>query len=82
LKNVWPFERKNLMSFSLNKLSQNKIEAYIGILVRMDMQSKNILDGNIWDSIHDLSVSISKNKLPNPMPLELSSFFTFSLNSK
>ncbi len=63
LKNVWPFERKNLMSFSLNKLSQNKIEAYIGILVRMDMQSKNILDGNIWDSIHDLSVSISKNKL-------------------
>ena len=51
------------MAFSLSKLSQNKIEAYLGILVRMDMQSKNVIDGNIWDSIHDLSVSISKNKL-------------------
>ncbi len=63
LKKVWPFERKNLMSFSLNKLSQSKIEAYLGILVRIDMQSKNVLDENIWDSIHDLSVSIAKNKL-------------------
>ena len=63
LKNIWPFERKNLMSFSLNKLSQNKIESYLGVLVRIDMQSKNILSGNIWDSIHDLSISIAKNKL-------------------
>ena len=63
LKNIWPFERKNLMSFSLNKLSQKKIESYLGLLVRIDMQSKNILDGNIWDSIHDLSISIAKNKL-------------------
>ena len=63
LRNIWPFERKNLMSFSLQKLSQKKIESYLGILVRIDMQSKNVLDGNIWDSIHDLSVSIAKNKL-------------------
>ena len=63
LKNIWPFERKNLMSFSLSKLSQKKIESYLGVLVRIDMQSKNILDGNIWDSIHDLSISIAKNKL-------------------
>ena len=63
LRNIWPFERKNLMSFSLQKLSQRKIESYLGILVRIDMQSKNVLDGNIWDSIHDLSVSIAKNKL-------------------
>ena len=63
LKNIWPFERKNLMSFSLSKLSQNKIESYLGVLVRIDLQSKNILGGNIWDSIHDLSISIAKNKL-------------------
>ena len=29
----------------------------------MDMQSKNVLDGKIWDSIIDLSVSMAKNKL-------------------
>ena len=51
------------MSFSLKKLSQKKIEAYLGILVRIDMQSKNVLDGNIWDSIQDLSISVAKNKL-------------------
>ena len=63
LRNIWPYERKNLMSFSLKKLSQKKIEAYLGILVRIDMQSKNVLDGNIWDSIQDLSISVAKNKL-------------------
>ena len=63
LKNIWPYERKNLMSFSLSKLSQKKIESYLGILVRIDMQSKNVLNGNIWDSIHDLAVSVAKNKL-------------------
>ena len=63
LKNIWPYERKNLMSHSLKKLSVKKIESYLGVLVRIDMQSKNILDGNIWDSIYDLSVSVAKNKL-------------------
>ena len=28
------------MTFSLSKLSQKKIESYLGILVRIDMQSK------------------------------------------
>ena len=63
LKNIWPFERKNLVSNSIDKLNINKIESYIAILVRMDMQSKNVLDGKIWDSIIDLSVSMAKNKL-------------------
>ena len=43
LKNIWPFERKNLVSNSIDKLNINKIESYIAILVRMDMQSKNRL---------------------------------------
>ena len=47
----------------LNQQTVNKIESYIAILVRMDMQSKNVLDGKIWDSIIDLSVSMAKNKL-------------------
>jgi hypothetical protein len=51
------------MAYSLTKLSPNKIESYLGILVRLDMQSKNVLGGNIWDSIYDLSVSVAKNKL-------------------
>ena len=63
LKNIWPYERKNLMSHSLKKLNSNKIESYLGILVRIDMQSKNILSGNTWDSIYDLSISVAKNKL-------------------
>ena len=63
LKNIWPYERKNLMSYSLKKLSSKKIEKYLGILVRIDMQSKNILSGNAWDSIYDLSISVAKNKL-------------------
>lgn len=63
LKNIWPYERKNLMSHSLKKLNSKKIEAYLGILVRIDMQSKNVLDGNTWDSIYDLSISVAKNKL-------------------
>tara|TARA_B100000900_G_scaffold183440_1_gene155588 strand:- start:391 stop:1419 length:1029 start_codon:yes stop_codon:yes gene_type:complete len=63
LKNIWPYERKNLISKSIDKLSIKKIESYIGILVRIDMQSKNALYGNIWDSICDLSVSLAKNKL-------------------
>lgn len=63
LKNIWPFERKNLVSNSIDKLNINKIESYIAILVRMDMQSKNVLDGKIWDSIIDLSISMAKNKL-------------------
>ena len=63
LKNIWPYEKKNLMSYSLNKLSSRKIESYLGILVRIDMQSKNVLEGNIWDSIYDLSISVAKNKL-------------------
>jgi DNA polymerase III delta subunit len=63
LKNIWPYEKKNLMSYSLNKLSSKKIESYLGILVRIDMQSKNVLEGNIWDSIYDLSISVAKNKL-------------------
>ena len=63
LKNIWPFERKNLVSNSIDKLNIKKIESYIAILVRMDMQSKNVLDGKIWDSIIDLSVSMAKNKL-------------------
>jgi len=63
LKNIWPYEKKNLMSYSLNKLSSKKIESYLGILVRIDMQSKNVLGGNIWDSIYDLSISVAKNKL-------------------
>ena len=63
LRSIWPYERKNLMAYSLTKLSPNKIESYLGILVRLDMQSKNVLGGNIWDSIYDLSVSVAKNKL-------------------
>jgi len=63
LKNIWPYERKNLVSNSIDKLSIKKIESYIGILVRIDMQSKGALYGNIWDSIYDLSVSLAKNKL-------------------
>ena len=63
LRNVWPYERKNLMSYSLTKLSVKKIESYLGVLIRIDMQSKNVIDGNIWDSIYDLSVSVAKNKL-------------------
>ena len=51
LKNIWPYERKNLISNSIEKLNINKIESYIAILVRMDMQSKNVLDGKTWDSI-------------------------------
>jgi hypothetical protein len=51
------------MSNSLKKLSALKIEAYLGVLVRLDMQSKNVIDGNTWDSIYDLSVSVAKNKL-------------------
>jgi DNA polymerase III delta subunit len=63
LRTIWPYERKNLMSNSLKKLSALKIEAYLGVLVRLDMQSKNVIDGNTWDSIYDLSVSVAKNKL-------------------
>ena len=63
LRSIWPYERKNLMAYSLTKLSPNKIESYLGILVRLDMQSKNVLGGNIWDSIYDLSVSVAKNRL-------------------
>ena len=50
---------KNCVLFSICK----KIESYIGVLVRIDMQSKGALYGNIWDSIYDLSVSLAKNKL-------------------
>ena len=63
LRSIWPYERKNLMAYSLTKLSPNKIESYLGVLVRLDMQSKNVIGGNIWDSIYDLSVSVAKNKL-------------------
>lgn len=63
LKNIWPYEKKNLMTLSMKKFSVKKIESYLGILVRIDMQSKNVLDENVWDSIYDLSVSIAKNKL-------------------
>ena len=63
LRSIWPYERKDLMAYSLTKLSSNKIESYLGVLVRLDMQSKNIVGGNIWDSIYDLSVSVAKNKL-------------------
>jgi 16S rRNA G966 N2-methylase RsmD len=71
LKNIWPYEKKNLMSYSLNKLSSKKIESYLGILVRIDMQSKNVLEGNIWDSIYDLSISVAKNKLSVIAPVDI-----------
>ena len=68
-KNPISVDKDMLAVKSLAIMSENKITSLcvhkknsrgktIGVL-----HIHNILDGNIWDSIHDLSVSISKNKL-------------------
>jgi hypothetical protein len=77
LKNIWPYEKKNLMSYSLNKLSSKKIESYLGILVRIDMQSKKIInmtdptlaqDAATKKYVDDLynQISITSDATPNP----------------
>ena len=63
VKNIWPYEKKNITKIAIEKLNQKKIESYISLLIRIDMQSKGIIEGNPWDSIYDLCISMSKNNL-------------------
>ena len=63
VKNIWPYEQKEITRMALNKFSIKMIEMYISMFIRLDMQSKNLVKGDTWLSLKDLCIAISKNKL-------------------
>ena len=58
------------------------IESLLFSYLSKELVKVNSACSKSFQRLDFIFLSISKNKLPNPMPLELSSFFTFSLNSK
>tara|TARA_B100001741_G_scaffold56432_1_gene44074 strand:+ start:7556 stop:8584 length:1029 start_codon:yes stop_codon:yes gene_type:complete len=63
VKNIWPYEQKEITRMALSKFSIKMIEMYISMFIRLDMQSKNLVKGDTWLSLKDLCIAISKNKL-------------------
>ena len=62
VKNIWPYEQKEITRMALSKFSIKMIEMYISMFIRLDMQSKNLVKGDTWLSLKDLCIAISKNK--------------------